>query len=420
MYVEYDEDIGEIDTSILLIPAVSGTITVAWAIGADLYVEDLDKAYLESLAQIKPVIANWHPAFSCSTKIEVKNIVSNRSEKSQIGLLFTGGVDSLASYIKHKDKKPHLIKVWGTEVRDDDLRSWKSVRTMLTEFSEKERVKIHEVRSNIPRAFNKLELYREFGLDWWQNVSHSIVLTGLCAPLTCLNNIGTLLIASSCDPYKRNYPWGSLPQIDNKISWANTRIVHDGFETDRQLKIRYFLKDYFRKYGYVSLKVCNDTRLPVSNCGKCEKCLRTITELVLEGIDPNKCGFKNVNRKTFNHIKESFVTKRFFARKRFVETRGDSIQKALELQLWQQVQKHIPEVTQIENSLYDSAGFFEWFKGFDLSEYSQQMQRNVKLSLPELLYMCANSINDRMPQKIQNPAKQFIDLCTSRYDKIGK
>jgi hypothetical protein len=158
----------------------------------------------------------------------------------------------------------------------------------------------------------------------------------------------------------------------------------------------------------------------VSNCGRCEKCLRTITELVLEGIDPNKCGFKNVNRKTFNHIKESFVTKRFFARKWFVETRGDSIQKTLELQLWQQVQKHIPEITQMENSLYDSAEFFEWFKGFDLSNYLRQVQRNVRLSLPELIYIGATSVNNRMPQKIQNPVKQFMDLCTSRYDQIGK
>jgi hypothetical protein len=121
-----------------------------------------------------------------------------------------------------------------------------------------------------------------------------------------------------------------------------------------------------------------------------------------------------VNRRTFDHIKESFITKRFFARKWFVETRGDFIQKTLELQ------KHIPEVTQIENGLCDSAGFFEWFKGFDLSEYLRQAQLNVRLSLPELLNMCATSINNHMPQKIQSPARQFIDFCISRYDNVGK
>ena len=49
-FVEYDQDVINVDKSILYIPIVSNIITMAWAVGADIYVEELDKTYLDSLS----------------------------------------------------------------------------------------------------------------------------------------------------------------------------------------------------------------------------------------------------------------------------------------------------------------------------------------------------------------------------------
>ena len=38
-YVEYDQDITSVGKSILYVPIVLNIITVAWAVGADIYVE---------------------------------------------------------------------------------------------------------------------------------------------------------------------------------------------------------------------------------------------------------------------------------------------------------------------------------------------------------------------------------------------
>ena len=151
LYIEYEKSIEKLDHSILCIPAVSAVITVAWAIGADVYVEELDQAYLRSLSEIKPVIKRWYPDFSFSNKIDVENVVPNKFCNGRYGLLFTGGVDSVTSYIKHKDKKPDLIKVWGQDVPFDDEKNWKEIQRMLTEFSDREGAKIHVIRRNIPR-----------------------------------------------------------------------------------------------------------------------------------------------------------------------------------------------------------------------------------------------------------------------------
>jgi hypothetical protein len=408
LYIEYEKSIGKLDHSVLYIPAVSSIITVAWAVGADVYVEKLDQEYLRSLSEIKPVMRHWYPDFSFSTKIDTENVVANKFCTDRYGLLFTCGVDSVTSYIKHKHKKPDLIKVWGQDVPFDDEKNWKKVQKMLTEFSNRNGAKIHVIRSNIPRITNKQVLHREFGLDWWQNVCHGLVLTGLSAPLTCVRGIGTLYIASGGSKVVDIIPWGSSPLIDNKITWAGVKIVHDDYEASRQQKIRYFLRDYLKDKSHIFLKVCNDTKLPASNCGSCEKCLRTITELVIEGIDPNKCGFKNVDSKTLDFIKKSFIKKSFFAREWIIERRAELYARIADFSFWKDAQDHMPNAT--ENSLQWSKEFLEWFRTFNLPEYLQNVQENVRISLPYFLYMTMLTIRHRMPKSTQNAIKQLLDF----------
>ena len=83
-----------VDKSILYIPIVSSIITVAWAVGADIYIKELDKTYLNSLSKIKLVFEKWYPQFSFSTNIYAENFVSNQFNGERYGLLFSGGVDS--------------------------------------------------------------------------------------------------------------------------------------------------------------------------------------------------------------------------------------------------------------------------------------------------------------------------------------
>jgi len=103
-YVEYGSDIQSVSTSILQIPVFSNIITVAWAVGADVYVQELDRSYLESLNKIKLVLKKWYPRFPFSTHIYVEKIVSNKFSNQKYGLLFSGGVDSTTSYIRQKKK----------------------------------------------------------------------------------------------------------------------------------------------------------------------------------------------------------------------------------------------------------------------------------------------------------------------------
>jgi hypothetical protein len=403
-YLEYEEDVGGLDPSILCIPAVSGIIAVAWAVGADVYVEALDQTYLKSLSEIKTAMMQLFPDFSFSTQIKVGNVVSNSFSNDGSGLLFTGGIDSVTSYIKHKQERPDLIKVWGAEVPFDDQKNWRKAYKMITDFTGREGARLHVIRTNIPRVLRKHVLYREFGLDWWLDVNHGFVLTGLCAPLTCTLGIGTLYFASG-DPRLdwRSRLWYSLL---NQMAWAGIKVVLDNYELSRQLKIRYFLKDYLGDHSPIFLKVCNV--LPVANCGKCEKCLRTITGLVVEGIDPNKCGFKNVDDRIFDIIKERFTKKTLLGRKWIVERRSDLEDRIAILFFWKDVQKHMPELT--DNNLQGSEEFLEWFRSFDITEYMQNVQETPRMPLRYFLYMLMLRISIRLPKSTQKAIKRLLDF----------
>lgn len=390
-YVEYDQHVYNVSKSILYIPAVSSLITVAWAIGADIYVEELDKTYLESLGKIELVMKDWYPNLPFSTNIHVEKVVPNSFSNNGYGLLFSGGIDSTASYIRHKSKKPDLIMVLGLDIPLDEEKFWRKVKNEYEDFAHRENVKINFIKTNARQFIDERLLGIEFGRyltsSWWGGFQHGIFLLGLCAPLT-VEHIGTILIAAT---YTRQfkYPWGSHPLIDNKISWADVGVVHDAYELSRQEKIRYVLKNYVRNSGHHPfLWVCWSS-LRDFNCGKCEKCSRTIIGLVLENIDPNKCGF-NINSKFFDFLKQNLIDSRFIW--------GED-----EDFMWKDIQRHIPEV--MGHNLHDSKKFFEWFKTFDVSGNMRKrniIRNTIKSRLRYFYY--------KLPSNIQNKINRFLNL----------
>lgn len=347
-YIEYEQDMSNVDKSILYIPIVSNIITMAWAVGADIYVEELDKNYLNSLSKIKLVFKQWYPQFSFSSNIYVENIVSNQFNNSEHGLLFSGGVDSLTSFIRHKNKHPDLYTVWGADIPLQENDFWEKVRNRISLFSNQERVNVHFIKTNMQQLLNQSLLARDYSLiGWWGPVNHGLMLLGLVVPLTT-NGIGTVLIAAThTKDFKE--PWGSHPSIDNNIAWANVRVVHDGYEISRHEKIRCIIEhpEYLPH-----LRVCYSSHSDY-NCGRCEKCLRTITALILEGIDPKSCNF-NIDEKIFQYIKGCLIKGRLYM-------------GADEIFMWKDIQKHIPE--QFNNDMQGSKEFFMWFKEFDLRKY---------------------------------------------------
>jgi len=83
--------------------------------------------------------------------------------------------------------------------------------------------------------------------------------------------------------------WGTHPEIDDQVRWASTQVVHEGLNLTRQQKLGVIARHVYGANPPVLIRVCWGRS---TNCGRCEKCIRTIIGLLLTGLDPNDHGFK--------------------------------------------------------------------------------------------------------------------------------
>jgi hypothetical protein len=76
-------------------------------------------------------------------------------------------------------------------------------------------------------------------------------------------------------------PWGTHPHLDPLWSTETTEIVHDGNESGRPQKVARIAQS---EAALRWLRVCWENRDHAYNCGRCEKCLRTMVNLRIAGV----------------------------------------------------------------------------------------------------------------------------------------
>ncbi len=372
-FTKYDVNIQTIGESILHIPVVSNILPVAWAIGADVYLNRLDSSYLKSLADIKQKMRQNYPNFSFSSTLHVEKSVTNKFSNQDYGLFFSGGVDSTASFLRNKAKKPSLVLILGADIRLGNAQKKNLNKNACARFALKQGVNLFCIESNFREVINEEYLNVHFANDlyyyWYLDICAGIGLVGLIAPLTVAKSIGTVLYAADVLPQYEVILGEQY--LQNTVTWGDITVELDGVEINRQKKIRDILKPYLLTTpSPPPLRVCFSQNHPF-NCNNCEKCWRTIIGLVLENIDPNKCGFQ-INNSFFPSLK-----------KRLLKDKHKILSMAVDIFLWDEIKESIPD--QITHNLYNSKQFFEWLRTFDLPLKKRQTISNFTRSV-RILY----------------------------------
>lgn len=134
-------------------------------------------------------------------------------------------------------------------------------------------------------------------------VQHGIGLLSLCAPVAYQQELSNLYIAASyTDDFGR--PWGSHLTIDGKMAWSETDCHHDGFGLSRQQKLTLIVDAIKRRDVKLPIRACWESTNG-ENCGRCEKCCRSIVGLMVAGVDPTEYGFP-VAEDFFEHVCAQF------------------------------------------------------------------------------------------------------------------
>jgi hypothetical protein len=356
--IAYDVAVTDVPPSILTIPIVASLVPVAWAAGADLHVETLDATFRDCLTPVRAAFRTMYPKLIRPSRLVVDRPVANRHRKKGYGLLFSGGVDSTASFYKNLARRPNLITVDGVDPpwlvqRDWGVTRaafWTRLKRTYGAFAAAEGVAINFIQTNARGFLDEARLNRHFGYfltsgHWWIGIQHGLSLLGLCAPLTVLKGLGTLLISSAgeSDVAAHARPNASRPWISEKVAWSDVTVSTEGYPLTRQEKIRRYLKPYLAGGAHhPTLRVCW-SRYNALNCSDCEKCHRTIGGLLLENIDPNTVGFR---------IGAGYVQRL----QQDLQAHPDRHLPSA----WRQIQALIPD--DLSHNLHDSCAFFEWLR----------------------------------------------------------
>ncbi|MBN2138258.1 MAG: hypothetical protein JW720_10655 [Sedimentisphaerales bacterium] len=219
---------------------------------------------------------------------EVREKAQSCNKEQRSGSFISGGVDSMFSLRMNQlhvpPSHPHSIKdgifVRGFDIgyNEDDAQDeiYKRAFAALSDVIADTNVNMIPLQTNIRHL--------DSGIPIWVYQFHGAALASaahaLCARLSRVS------IASTYD-INNLKPWGSHPLLDTNYSSHECRILHDGVRFSRFDKVR-VLADW--DVGIRNLRVCTQRPAGSLNCGRCEKCVRTLLELAaLNMLDKATC-----------------------------------------------------------------------------------------------------------------------------------
>ena len=311
MEIEYSLDISAVPKSVLAVSFISNILPMIWLCDATCYLNKVDKDFYDNLPLVKKGYEDMYPMFQFKGKIVADKIESNiPNQKNASATFFSGGVDAYTTLLRHIDEKPHLVTLWGADVKLDDVEGWSNVQSHIETVAKEYGLKYYIIKSNFRTVINesKLDYLVKESLDaWWHGFQHGVALIGHIAPLAHILGLKYAYIASSYPKnMKGQYTCASDPTIDNYVRYGGCRTIHDGYEWDRQDKI-HFLVSKKNEGNPISLRVCWVTK-GGKNCCECEKCYRTILEIISEVGNPNEYGF-NWDKQALIKCKKNMIYK---------------------------------------------------------------------------------------------------------------
>lgn len=356
-FVEYEEELAEVPTSILMVPFFYNLLPICWFKNIELEVPVLDQQVVATLATLKQNMSEIHGNTLLQGKVTIGSIENNSRTVSlaKSAMLFSGGVDSWGSFLSHYKESPILCTVWGADIKLKDKQGWNRVKQNTLAVCQHFETEAFFVKTNFRDIMNYF--YIEEGLaailtgNWWHDVQHGMGLTSLFAPLMYQHGV-TLLYVPGTFSSQWLEPIASEPRIDNHIQFGFSSVFHDQFDKNRQEKLL-VVRDYYAETKQpFTIRVCYEGS-GGTNCCVCEKCNRTMIGLMALGLDTQAFGFQTTNLK---------LIKKSLANTSWVYSQARKLS-------FQDIQKTI----QLDH-LSDNQDFLEWFKAVDFDERYQKNQ----------------------------------------------
>lgn len=226
---------------------------------------------LSNLIEYQYAWNKWLPESFNIIDIKIESTRDNEPLVAGAICAFSGGVDSTFSVWRHlQGKNSYRSKniklcslVLGFDIPLSDTDAFNNATKRATETLDEVGIKFVPIHTNC----------REISSVKWE-YTHA---TALVATLANFKRVAGTCLVGSTDPYELFlgcwHLWGSNPITDHLLSSDEFDVVHDGASHNRIEKVNEIAE---WEIGVENLRVCWEGDKKDRNCGKCEKCLRTM------------------------------------------------------------------------------------------------------------------------------------------------
>ncbi len=192
---------------------------------------------------------------------------SSMAAGAGVAAFYSGGLDSGYTLLRRRSELNHLILIHGFDTGPDHAGRDEIAR-LARETAAEFGLQLLEVETNVRELF----------------VGHGVFLLNFGSLLAGVAHVLAPRLAKVYVPGGygplRHCPNGSHPDVDPWWSSASLTFVHDGGDVTRCDKAEALAESDFL---LARLRVCMSGRRPGKNCGRCDKCVRTMVELRIAG-----------------------------------------------------------------------------------------------------------------------------------------
>ena len=238
----------------------------------------------EGLETAMHILSDWTKGKYHPLKIEAPVMSEIRQVKTPVaGMFMSGGMDSLAALrlnrLHYPRKHPGYVKdgfflhgfdIGGVVERGMKYHVFDRAMESISKITDDAELSLIPVYTNIRHLCDEREL--------WLNYFFGSVLAAISHSFSKRMNL--VFIGSSYD-IPNLHPCGSHPLLDPEYSSLDLRIRHRDYHLSRIEKIKIVSQ---WDIAFQNFRVCLANVPDRLNCGKCEKCVRTMTELTALGL----------------------------------------------------------------------------------------------------------------------------------------
>lgn len=237
-------------------------------------------------------LSHWFQPERSKIVVETKQSSSIRSPRTseRAGIFFSGGIDSFSSLcsnhlhfpVDHPWRIKDGILVYGLEL--DEIAAFDCVVSSLSSVAENIGITFIPIHTNVYLRYRDEDAADNF--RFWNDKFMGAALASVAHALA---KRFTVVSIASARHLSDQVPHGSHPLVDTNYSSSDLRIRHDGLTLSRLARTKLVAE---RGELLENIRVCNQYKLYQPgrlNCGKCEKCVRTMLALLVLGV-LNKTG----------------------------------------------------------------------------------------------------------------------------------